>query len=176
MTERLYRSGRDKRIGGVCGGLAEYFHSDAIWVRLIMILLTLYGGIGLLLYAAAWIIIPLHPEDLNYAHSSGQRTRRYEERVQDAGERVQEAAAEAAENAEEGARDPGERQRQTYASASGAETGRRHGHKTVGVILIGLGVLFMLDWVLPGWFDFRYLWPLILIALGIWIIVRRDGR
>lgn len=58
-TKRLYRSTKDKILGGVCGGVAEYFDVDPTIVRLIWILLTLAWGAGLLLYIIAWIIVPV---------------------------------------------------------------------------------------------------------------------
>ncbi|MHB8124127.1 MAG: PspC domain-containing protein [Desulfitobacteriaceae bacterium] len=62
MTERLYRSGREKMIGGVCGGLAEYFHVDVTLVRLIALVAMFAGGIGFLAYFVGLIIIPINPE------------------------------------------------------------------------------------------------------------------
>lgn len=55
---RLYRSRTDLMIGGVCGGLGEYFAVDPTLVRLFFVLLTLAGGSGVLLYLLLWIIIP----------------------------------------------------------------------------------------------------------------------
>jgi Putative stress-responsive transcriptional regulator len=62
MTERLYRSGRDKMIAGVCGGLAEYFRIDTTLVRLIALIALIAGGVGFLAYLVALIIIPVNPE------------------------------------------------------------------------------------------------------------------
>jgi phage shock protein C len=60
-TKRLFRSRRDKMIGGVCGGLASYFVMDPTVVRLIFVLLALFGGPGLILYIILWIITPVEP-------------------------------------------------------------------------------------------------------------------
>jgi phage shock protein PspC (stress-responsive transcriptional regulator) len=62
MAERLYRSGRDKMIAGVCGGLAEYFQIDTTLVRLIALIALFAGGVGFLAYLVALIIIPVNPE------------------------------------------------------------------------------------------------------------------
>ncbi len=62
MTRRLYRSGRDKMLGGIAGGLADYFEVDVTLVRLIVLVTVLAGGVGLFAYLVAWIIIPLNPE------------------------------------------------------------------------------------------------------------------
>ncbi|HPT84146.1 MAG TPA: PspC domain-containing protein [Limnochordia bacterium] len=57
MSKRLYRS-RDRKIGGVCGGIAEYLNVDPTIVRLIWAVLALFYGTGILAYILAWIIIP----------------------------------------------------------------------------------------------------------------------
>jgi phage shock protein C len=61
MERRLYRSRDEKMIGGVCGGLAEYFSVDPTFVRLIWVVITLVGGAGVLLYLVLWVITPLSP-------------------------------------------------------------------------------------------------------------------
>ena len=63
MPRRLYRSRDDKFLGGVCGGLGEYFEIDPTLVRLITVVLTLASaGAAILGYILAWIIIPLRTE------------------------------------------------------------------------------------------------------------------
>jgi phage shock protein C len=59
LEKRLQRSRTEKMIGGVCGGLAEYFTVDPTIVRVLWVLLTLLGGAGILLYVVLWIIMPL---------------------------------------------------------------------------------------------------------------------
>jgi phage shock protein PspC (stress-responsive transcriptional regulator) len=61
---RLLRSATDKKIGGVCGGLAEYFSVDATVVRLVWCVLSiLFGAVigGVIAYVIAWFIIPQSP-------------------------------------------------------------------------------------------------------------------
>ncbi|MBO8140360.1 MAG: PspC domain-containing protein [Thermosipho sp. (in: Bacteria)] len=65
MRKNLYRSNDDKILGGVCGGLAEYFEVSSTLVRLLWVLLIFIDGIGLLLYIVAWIIMPKKPVDNN---------------------------------------------------------------------------------------------------------------
>jgi len=57
-VKRLYRSRQDRYLAGVSGGLAEYFNVDANLFRIIFILLTFFGGIGILLYLTALILVP----------------------------------------------------------------------------------------------------------------------
>ncbi len=55
---RLKRSRTNRRIAGVCGGIAEYAGVDATVIRLLMVVLTFFGGAGPLLYLIACIAIP----------------------------------------------------------------------------------------------------------------------
>jgi phage shock protein PspC (stress-responsive transcriptional regulator) len=58
---RLYRSQVNRMIAGVCGGLGEFMNVDPVIVRIAFILLTIFGGIGFLLYLIGIIIIPKNP-------------------------------------------------------------------------------------------------------------------
>ena len=61
--KRLYRSRRDKILGGVCAGIAEYFNVDPVLVRLLLIIFTLISmGLGIVAYLIAWIIVPEEPK------------------------------------------------------------------------------------------------------------------
>lgn len=57
-TRKLYRSTTDKMIGGVCGGLAEYFNIDPTLIRLVFVLLLFTPLHGLIVYLILWIITP----------------------------------------------------------------------------------------------------------------------
>ena len=62
MSEKkLYKSSTDKKLAGVCGGLAEYFNIDSTLVRLGWVVFGLLGGSGLLAYIIAAIIMPDRP-------------------------------------------------------------------------------------------------------------------
>ena len=54
----LVRSRGDRKVAGVCAGVAAYLGIDPIILRILVVVLTLFGGSGLLLYAAAWLLIP----------------------------------------------------------------------------------------------------------------------
>jgi phage shock protein C len=60
-TKRLTRSSTDKKIAGVCGGLAEYFDLDPTLVRVLWLLLIFFAGTGVLAYLILWIALPLAP-------------------------------------------------------------------------------------------------------------------
>lgn len=54
----LYRSKKDRVIGGVCGGIAEYLDADPTIIRLLWAVAVLAWGAGIIAYILAWIIIP----------------------------------------------------------------------------------------------------------------------
>jgi phage shock protein C len=57
---RLYRSRTDRMLGGVAGGLGDYFDVDPVLVRLAWVALA-FAGIGVVAYIVAWIIVPEEP-------------------------------------------------------------------------------------------------------------------
>ena len=58
-SRRLYRATSDKKIAGVCSGLAQFFEVDVTLVRLLVAVGTICsGGLGILAYLVAWIIMP----------------------------------------------------------------------------------------------------------------------
>lgn len=58
MNKKLYRSSTDNIIGGVCGGLGEYFNIDSNLLRIIFILFGVFGA-GVVVYLILWIIFPI---------------------------------------------------------------------------------------------------------------------
>ena len=64
--KKLYLSDTNKKIGGVCGGLGEYFDMDPTLVRVIFILLALLSfGLGVIGYILIWMVIPRKPRGIN---------------------------------------------------------------------------------------------------------------
>jgi len=59
MKKRLYRIEKDKKIWGVCGGIAEYVEVDPTLIRLAWVLFSVCGGSGILAYIIAAIIMPV---------------------------------------------------------------------------------------------------------------------
>ena len=56
---KLYLSDTNRKIGGVCGGLGEYFDKDPTLFRILFILITILSfGLGILVYLTMWAIIP----------------------------------------------------------------------------------------------------------------------
>ena len=63
--KRLLRQPKDKMIGGVCTGIAEYFDIDPVIIRVIFVLALFMGTMGFWLYIILWIIVPLNSIKLN---------------------------------------------------------------------------------------------------------------
>jgi phage shock protein C len=61
QTRRLYRSRTDRKLAGVCGGLAQYSNIDATLMRVLFVVLGLLGGPGLVIYLVLWIVVPEEP-------------------------------------------------------------------------------------------------------------------
>ncbi len=64
MAKQLYRSDTNRVISGVCGGLGEYFGINAVIIRIVMLSLFLSGGIGVIPYIVAALLIPKRPKVL----------------------------------------------------------------------------------------------------------------
>lgn len=61
MQKKLYISDTDKKLCGVCGGIAEYFNIDSTLVRLAWVIVSLCAGCGLLAYIICAIVMPHKP-------------------------------------------------------------------------------------------------------------------
>lgn len=62
-VRKLHRSGKNKVLAGICGGLGDYFDVDPTIVRLIWVIFTLISfGVGVLAYIIGWVIIPKNPK------------------------------------------------------------------------------------------------------------------
>ena len=145
MKQRLYRSRSGKMIGGVCTGLGEYFSLDPVLVRLLFVVFFFLNGTGLLAYIILWIVVPWKPEFAIPAAASSQT-------------------------------DPSTISEPVTVSPPLPEQ-KSNGKSSVvtGYILIGIGVLFLLDNFIPA-FSFGDFWPLLLIAIGTGIIWHSSPR
>jgi len=147
MYKKLYRSVTDKMLGGVCGGLAEYFSIDPVLVRLIFVLAVIFGGSGILAYIILWIIIPQKPFIITPFNTNPPSSD-----SQPSGEEKK------SENPE------------FNMSAMNINKSQSNRSIYAGAFLILLGGIFLLDNFVPH-FHFGDFWPLILIGLGFAIIL-----
>ena len=61
--KKLYRIEEGKMVCGVCGGIAQYLNIDVTVIRLLTVLASLCSGVGLVMYIAAAILMPVKPAD-----------------------------------------------------------------------------------------------------------------
>ncbi|MBO7195605.1 MAG: PspC domain-containing protein [Alistipes sp.] len=58
MNKKLHLSTTDKKLAGVCGGIAEYFNIDSLIVRSVFMVLALGGSLGIWAYLLVWLLAP----------------------------------------------------------------------------------------------------------------------
>lgn len=63
--KKLYRVNEGKIFAGICTGIAEYANIDVTIIRVLWVAMTLFAGVGLILYIVCIFIIPLKPESTN---------------------------------------------------------------------------------------------------------------
>ncbi len=59
--KRLVRPRQGRKIAGVCLGLAEYFDIDVTLLRIVWLLCSLFGLVGIIAYAVSWVVMPEEP-------------------------------------------------------------------------------------------------------------------
>ena len=155
MGKRLYRSRSDRMVWGVCAGLAKYFDTDPAIVRVIMALSIFLGGLGIWAYIILAIVIPLEdskttePKDI-----IKENVEEMKETARKLGREIQPTLTKEEDESETAAKN------------------RRRRRNTVGIILVGLGVLLQLGSLnIFRWLNWNNLWPLVLVAIGVLVIV-----
>ena len=149
MAGTLYRSRTNSMLGGVCGGLAGYFHVDATLIRLLFVLFAVITGLGVVAYFVLWLVVP----EEGRPHA-------------ELGERVHQGAEDIADRARTLTQDL----RSSDAPRSAQVT------VLIAVVLILLGVVLLLrnlgvTWM--RWLTLGVLWPIVPIGLGLALLWRR---
>ena len=173
MEKRLYRSRTDRMIGGVCGGLGNYFSVDPSLIRLAFVLLFVFGGSGFLLYLILWIVLPeegrtyTSPEEAARANAQeiAGRARQFGQDVKTAFGGSSASAGTGSEGPFTPSSDPPASS--PVSGSTPAQAAPSRGPWVIGLVLVGLGVLFLLNNVFPGFFSFGQMWPVILILIGV---------
>lgn len=169
MDDRLYRSRDDRLIAGVAGGLAERWGADPSFVRILWALLTIFtGGLALLVYVIMAVVVPEEADLLPAATP---------EAVAQPGQPVDPAAPAPAPMA---AQMPLSRYEARRARRAARRAARHGGDGRTGLAIGGIVLVFLGSWfLLREWFpalDFDWIWPGILIAIGVLIIVMAFGH
>lgn len=134
-AQKLYRSRRGKVLGGVCGGLGDYLNIDKVIIRIMFVLLFLFGGSGLLVYIILWIALPEQDPASYY--------------------KINEPSGDSEANPVE--------------PSPVVNNRKMNSSMMVGVIMIAIGMLFLLNSLLPMYNLWNF-WPVVLIAAGILLI------
>lgn len=143
----LYRSETNKVIAGVAGGLGEYFNIDPTIIRILFVLMTVFGGSGLIIYLVLWLIMPSQsslPKDSQQA---------IKDNLEDMKAQTQSFAHKISR--------PG--------SMSGDNS-----RFWWALLIIVLGFFFLLNNYDLLDIDFEKLWPVALIIFGLAILLRRS--
>lgn len=146
MQTRLYRSRTDKMIAGVCSGLGHYLAIDPTWVRLFFVLMALAtaGSVSLMAYLILWVVMPYADAETAPAQPGDGELSARMHQV-------------------------GDEMRESLRTANSGFI--------VGGALVFLGLAFLVQnlgirWL--HWFNLSQFWPLLVIAFGVMIIVRRS--
>ncbi len=161
MEKKLYRSRSDRMIWGVCGGIAEYFKIDPTVVRLIAVLSIALGGFGIVAYIVMALVVPVEQSQTTQPGDTIKEN--IEEMKQSASALGSEIRS--AFGRESTATPPSTSVKPVPPARSGAAV-------ALGIILIALGIVFLLaTFNFLWWFSWRYLWPLVLIVIGILVLI-----
>lgn len=153
---RLYRVVNGRVIGGVAGGLAEFFGIDPTIIRIIFILLTIMGGGGILIYIILWIVVPeryitqspystytppINPDSTATGSGVGETYKGFDPMTASG-----------------------------YPETS-KKSNKMEGSLIAGLVLILIGGFFLFERYMPN-IDFSDFWPLLLILIGIIMIFK----
>lgn len=152
MNKRLTRSVKDKVIGGVAGGLAEYFEIDPVLVRVLFVVSLFFHGAGFIAYIILWIIVPQAPYVFDMSNNVNSSL-----------------PGETSPNVQTDS----ENQAASYLKQLDEKKSRRH--RSAGIVLIIIGCIFLADNFIPR-FHFSDFWPLILIAIGASLLINSKGN
>jgi len=154
MKKKLYRSKKDCVIGGVCGGIAEYFDVDPTLIRLLAVLVFFLGGSGIIAYIIGWIIIPQNPNGNTKDNSENKG--KIEGKTKKATDKVNKKAEE--NLPEEESKGKSEKNRNII----------------LGVVLIIVGLIFTGSTFFPWitWIAWGTFWPVLIIVVGLVIMIR----
>ena len=142
MKNRLYRSRRKRVIGGVAAGLGEYMNLDPVIIRVIFVLITIFNGLGIILYVILWIIVPEEPIEIYATGTQAENPADKSQTFKTKEDEILEALNKRSGN----------------------------GRLVIGIILIALGIIFLSGRFFP-FFHFKDLFPVIFIIIGIILIL-----
>ena len=176
MSKKLYRSRDDRMIAGVCGGLADYFNVDSSLVRLAVLFIFLFQGVGLIAYIIAWLVMSEEPakneyrmpDDYYIENEKARDNINKEENQNNADDQKRN------ENTQYEARKNKEKEYYEQYKDQNEESGNSNRRKLFAVIMILVGSIFLVDIWIPALYWEKY-WPVILIAAGV-LMLKGDSN
>ncbi|PKL86819.1 MAG: hypothetical protein CVV22_01640 [Ignavibacteriae bacterium HGW-Ignavibacteriae-1] len=143
MGRKLYKSRRSKMIGGVAGGLGDYFDIDPVIIRVLFIMTAFAWGVSVIAYILLWIVLPENPDEV--------------------------------ENFYDFVNDPNkDMNMDNYADFDDSKQ-KKDRRVIAGAFLIIIGAVILLDKV-TDWLTFGYIWPLVLVAVGGYLIYKSVSK
>ena len=151
MAQKLYRSESDKVIAGLCGGLGEFFDVDSTIIRIIFIILTIWGGVGIVIYLIGVFVVPLESSINSTGAKEKSKSRNINSDFAEMGDKIKSAANEIKNNFE------------------GTHRRSMKGNYFLGCLIIFAGVILLIQNFFPK-YGFHLLWPIAVILFGLYII------
>lgn len=147
MTQsKLFRDSYNQVLGGVASGLGNYFNLDPLLVRILFVLLAIFGGGGVIIYILLWIFVPDDQDNTVYGSNKNKDPNPYD-----------------TENPESFHPHP----------QRGNEINK--GNLVAGIILITIGSIFLVDRFIPRIY-FEDLWPIIFVIIGVVLIFNHFNK
>jgi phage shock protein C len=169
--KRLYRSLTDRKIAGVAGGLAEYFDTDPLLLRLAFVVLALAGGGGVLIYFILWIVTPEKPVSYDNFSSNARPGASPDPGTQPSADPFKtQDPFQTAEPPKSAPADPFQKPDPFSKTDPFQKSDKQKGSLVGGLILITLGVLFLADQLIPH-VDFGDLWPILIVVIGAGLLI-----
>jgi phage shock protein C len=169
----VLRRGSDRILGGVCSGLGRYFGVDAVLVRVIFVILALVPpGIGIILYLVLWFLMDPPGDTPGVRRSVGDRFRAMGDDIREDFQSGFSGSGSQPPPASTSAPTP------TLPPEQGREPNSRWRRRPrglwAGIVLIAIGAyLLVANLGLLNWIRWDLFWPIVLIAVGVLLLVRR---
>jgi len=177
MAKKLYRSRDDRMIAGVCGGLADYFDVDSSLVRLAVLFIFLFQGVGLIAYIIAWLVMSEEPVKNEYRMPDDYYIEEEKKSQRDNNQQKnnEDSDQEKSQNYNKQENEKKESEKEYYQQYKGKNSeSNNNRRKLFAVIMILVGSIFLVDIWIPDLYWEKY-WPLILIGAGV-LMLKGDNN
>jgi len=169
-TPQAFHRGKDRILGGVCSGLAEGLHIDALWVRLGFVLLAFLQGVGLFIYIVLWLVMPEQVEGQDRVRSGFDSMAADLKRI---GAELRSQFG--------GTPKPAPAPEQPATSVTVSITSEAPAPPATARTSIGLGVVLVIVGLIllganTGLVQWSVIWPSVLIIIGVLLLARTLDR